>query len=1351
MDFQSLNLDRFELDLDTGIAFEERADDDIAIIGIALKLPLAETVEQFWDQLCAGTDAVRPLPPGRKMDIDRYFSFMGKHPDEVPYGEAAYVEDIDKFDYSFFKLSPKEASLMDPNQRVFLQTAWHALEDAGYGGTALAGSRTGVYLGYGSDADYKSMIHAVEPDSLSLAVAGNVRPIIASRLSYLLNLRGPSMVVDTTCSSSLVAVHLACAAIRGGECEIALAGGIQLHLLPVREAEVGIESSTARARTFDDAADGTGTGEGAAVIVLKSYAKAKEDRDAVYAVIRSSAVNHDGRSAGLTAPNAQAQEQVIVDAWERAGIDPRTIGYLEAHGTGTKLGDPIEVDGISRAFARYTDRRQFCGIGALKSGIGHLDSTAGIAGLIKAALSLRHRTLVPTLHVDRPNRNIPFADSPVYIVDRLTDWHDDGEKRRCGVSSFGISGTNCHVILEEAEDAGRSSEGGFLDATGLAAHGTWLGDGYVSARNDADHAHAVYTDSGDHAPLPRLFVLSANSESAFRKLIAHYLDFLERHSQVNLDDLCYTACVGRGHYVHRLAAVVGSAAELVQILQKAMDEVDEQQPVVAHERWATSKFSRGETDPAAAEDDRRPGTSSVELNETLERFLHSGKEDLISLAALAHAYVRGSDLDWNRLYRREKRNRIRLPLYPFDPHRCWLNIPAAPVASSTSDSEPSDGLFHKLEWERSKQSTRSATAVRPTHVLLFKDDRGASASLAALYRESATRVTEVEFGLSFERWSDRLYTVGQQESDYIELIRSLDSAGVDRIVHAGAFSNGTEASETIAAERRLARGLRSVFMLIKALAAVEWKTTLELTVVTDRAYDVTANQREIHPEYAALIGFCKAAIWEYPWLTVRCIDAEPYSDGAMCVWQELQSPAREFAVAYRSGVRYVQQLVPLQPSNGDEGTAPISNEGVYLITGGLGGIGLRIAMQLARQSAAGMKLALLSRSGLPPRADWPDTLDVHGGDERHKAMQVVMDLERHGATVNIVRADVADERQLEEAIRMLRQRHGRIAGVVHAAGVAEGNRIGDLDEGMLERVLAPKLRGALLLDRLTAQDEPDFFVLFSSAITLVGGVGSGPYTAANAYLDGYAARRARTGRRTLSIGWPSWLETGLSEGADIDEKKELLAVLRAEEGAQAFTQALAVPDPHIVVGRLNKQSELFALGSRLPFKLSDPYGETVEVRQRISKVASGSPKNARQHAQPFGEGPLSYQAVETAVSDAWRRVLGYEEPEVDANFFDIGGDSISIAKVHAHLETHFPSQLAMADLFTYPTIAKLSRYLTDSRDRAEPDGRKARVAPHASDTGFDDAILALFDQLEQGSLTVDDALNQFHALEVANG
>ncbi|MFD2384170.1 amino acid adenylation domain-containing protein [Paenibacillus xanthanilyticus] len=609
---------------------EEVSLKDIAIIGISARLPEAEDVEQFWERLREGKDCIAPFPASRRRDAEAYLRRIGLSEEQVAYYDGAFLGEIDKFDHAFFRLSPKEASLMTPNQRHFLEQAWRVIEDAGYGGGLLDGSRTGVYVGFNNDTmhDYKSLIADVDPELLSLAVPGNLSSVIAGRLSYLLNLKGPAVCIDTACSSSLVALHAACQALRGGECDMAIAGSVKIALLPfAHEIKIGIEASDWRARTFDDRADGTGAGEGVVAIMLKPLARALADGDAVYAVIKGSAVNQDGSSVGLTAPNVRAQEDVIVRAWVDADVDPLTISYIEAHGTGTKLGDPIEIEGISRAFARYTDRKQFVAVGSLKTNIGHLDHAAGIAGVLKAVLALRHRQIPASLHFVTPNKQIPFADSPLYVNAELADWETDGGPRRCGVSAFGMSGTNCHVVLEEAP-ASADQRASKLPSEASASLEAREGERFV-------------------------FPLSAKSEAALTGLIGAYLNQAERLTKVSIADAAYTAQTGRWHYRCRLAVVCDSVEALLVKLRRLL-------------------LAGLRTDASAG---IYYGASEAEEGEI--RLSDGMLPD--ELAAL---YAEGMRIDWKRLHTDVKRNRVHLPAYSFERTRCWLDL--APAASAGS-------------------------------------------------------------------------------------------------------------------------------------------------------------------------------------------------------------------------------------------------------------------------------------------------------------------------------------------------------------------------------------------------------------------------------------------------------------------------------------------------------------------------------------------------------------------------------------------------------------------------------------------------------------------------------------------
>ncbi|WP_010494699.1 non-ribosomal peptide synthetase [Paenibacillus elgii] len=594
-------------------------DRDIAIIGMAGKFPQADTLEQFWANLAEGKDCIGPFNEKRTKDAESYIAHLHTGDRDLRPVEGGYLDEIDTFDYSFFRLTPREASLMDPNQRLFLQTAWSAIEDAGYGGTPLSGKKVGVYVGFSKTSfEYERLLTEVAPEALPHFVIGNLPSIISSRIAYLLDLKGPAVTVDTACSSSLVAVHLACQAILGGDCEMALAGGVKTILLP-HKAGIGMESSDDRARAFDDNSDGTGWGEGVGAVLLKPLRKAVEDGDNIVAVIKGSAINQDGSTVGISAPNASSQAEAIAQALRSARIDPETITYIEAHGTGTKLGDPVEIDGLTKAFRKQTQRKQFCALGTVKTNIGHLYEAAGIAGLIKAVLSLQHRQIAPLVHFRQPNSKISFEESPVYPNTELKDWKLDGVPRRCGISSFGFSGTNCHMVLEE----------------------------YVPDNTAPDLPSSL--DSG-----PLLLTLSARSETALRAMVGRYAELFERRPELDMRSVCFTANTGRSHLTHRIAVTAAGAAELRAKVIRLHCEGLAEQGVYRSGAGGTAESPPGETETGLLHWD------------TLE-----------GVAQAAQEYVRGMKIDWSSLYADRRYPRVSLPTYSFERKRCWIDVPAA--------------------------------------------------------------------------------------------------------------------------------------------------------------------------------------------------------------------------------------------------------------------------------------------------------------------------------------------------------------------------------------------------------------------------------------------------------------------------------------------------------------------------------------------------------------------------------------------------------------------------------------------------------------------------------------------------
>jgi len=504
---------------------------DIAVIGLAGRFPGAETIEEFWQNLIQGAESIQFFTR-EEMEAAGVDSKLLEHPQYVNAG--GHLDGADRFDSSFFGFYPREADILDPQHRIFLEVAWEAIERAGYNPDiykepigVFAGMSMGSYL-------YFNLMHnrlirkTVQPYQLPMS---SDKDFLTTRVSYKLNLKGPSVDVQTACSTSLVAVHLACQSLLNYECDMALAGGVSIRI-PQKSGylyqEGGILSPDGHCRPFSADARGTVSGEGAGVVVLKRLEDALRDGDTIYAVIKGTAINNDGAGkVGYTAPSVDGQAKVIASAQVLAGVAPFEISYIEAHGTGTMLGDPIEIEALSQVFREHTDEKQFCAIGSVKANIGHLDAAAGVAGLIKTVLALQHRQLPPSINFTAPNPQIDFAGSPFYVQEKLTDWTTDRLPRRAGVSSFGMGGTNAHAILEEAPQR---------PASGPSR--AW-----------------------------QLITLSARTPAALEQITDNFAIYLQQHPQVNLADAAYTLKLGRKTFKYRRMLVAQTSAEVIAAIE----------------------------------------------------------------------------------------------------------------------------------------------------------------------------------------------------------------------------------------------------------------------------------------------------------------------------------------------------------------------------------------------------------------------------------------------------------------------------------------------------------------------------------------------------------------------------------------------------------------------------------------------------------------------------------------------------------------------------------------------------------------------------------------------------------------
>lgn len=609
---------------------------DIAIIGVSGRYPKAHNLNEFWENLKNGRDCITEIPADR-WDVNRYFD-EDKDKQGISYSKwGGFIDDVDKFDPLFFNISPKEADLMDPQERLFLETVWQTIEDAGYTRLMLKDSVVGVFAGV-MWGQYQ-LIGADELAKGNPLMPNSIYASIANRVSYYFDFKGPSIALDTMCSSSLTAIHLACESIRKKECDVAIAGGVNVSIHPSKYIFIcnsKMASTDGRCRSFGEGGDGFVPGEGFGAVLLKPLKKAIADGDYIHGIIKGSAVNHGGRVSGFSVPSPSAQGSVIREALKKAAVDPSTVSYIETHGTGTSLGDPIEVMGLIKAFEEGAGRKQYCSIGSVKSNIGHLESAAGIAGLTKILLQMKHQKLVPSLHSEKLNSNIEFEKSPFYVQHKLADWkkpmvEQNGIKvtcpRRAGISSFGAGGSNVHIVVEEYE--------------------------------------RPVIDSCGNKNEPLIFTLSAKNKERLKEytgvLYQHikniYLADNGSKSADNYEELyriAYTLQTGREAMNERLAIVASSMGELTDCLSNYSEQMGSN-----HSIYIGSV------------------KSNVQRNSVIENTENEKAEILDCIKnhkwdKLAMLWVKGADVEWQVMYPENVQLRMPLPAYPFAKERYWL-------------------------------------------------------------------------------------------------------------------------------------------------------------------------------------------------------------------------------------------------------------------------------------------------------------------------------------------------------------------------------------------------------------------------------------------------------------------------------------------------------------------------------------------------------------------------------------------------------------------------------------------------------------------------------------------------------
>lgn len=886
----------------------------IAIIGMSGRFPGANNLEEYWKNLKEGKDCITYFTKEDAKDA-------GVKKED--YNHKNYVfaggilENVEYFDEVFFGMSPREAANMDPQQRLFLECSYEALEDAGYAKDEYK-EPVGVFAGANMSTYF--LYHLADKigvkDDFSLTV-GNDKDYIATRTSYMFNLKGPSISVQTACSTSMTAVAMACDSLDSFQCDMAIAGGAAVKLpqkMGYLYQEGMIASPDGCTRPFDEEGAGTVFTSVAGVVILKRYEDALRDHDHIYAVIKGISMNNDGsEKVGFTAPSREGQANVVETAQYLAEVNPEEVGYIEAHGTGTKLGDPIEVSALTKVFEKSTKKKGYCAIGSVKGNIGHSVSGSGIAGLIKTALVVKNGQIPPSIHFEYPNQEIDFIDSPFYVNSKLRDWENNQKPRIAGVSSFGFGGTNVHAVLQEATESKQ--------------------------------------DRGSKSSERRYYVvtLSARSETSLNKMRQHLGRYLRKQKTQRFEDVVYTLHIGRKNFEHRLAFVCNSRLEAIEMLFD-----------VEHNHVLIKTSKKKET--------------ICQINAQVLEEAKLGQKE--ALQALAEYWVQGGMIDWEAFEGDTTCNKVALPTYSYDRKRHWVE-PYHKKEDTVKQTSPKEAVriedwLYRMNWERKELTNQgNIKKVNGSYWIVFMDNLGFGTECCQTLTQAGASVLKVYPGRRFEEIEQGMYQIDMyRKEDYEKLFTyALKEKGKEcYLLH---LWNLTEPTGKLIApdeiDESMYKSFYSLLFIAQTWEALETKKKIHLSVITNHMH-LIANETSLQPEKSLVLGPVKVIPKEHTQIICQSIDLDTtkenlYQNKSLLsnLLEEIIAEKPEYMVAYRGRFRFLPTSEPLILS--DYSQSEYRKEGAtYVITGGFGGIGFELAKQLAR--VRDVRLVLIGRRSL---------------------------------------------------------------------------------------------------------------------------------------------------------------------------------------------------------------------------------------------------------------------------------------------------------------------------------------------------------------------------------------------------
>lgn len=1291
---------------------------DIAIIGLSCMLPAANSLQELHQVLSEGRDMVRNL------ENERIYHSCLKTRD--PYQVSAHLSRVDTFDYPYFKISRKEAEAMDPNQRLVLELTVTAMENAGYPVSYFRGKEVAVYLAAKAHSKYYDQLD----DKDFNAFIGNLQTMLAGRVAHKLDLRGPAITLDTACSAGLVAVHEAISKLLLKEVDYAIAGGINIEsdffeLEADAPAGLGIHSTEGKSRPFDDSAEGIGGGEGGGIVLLKRLADAETDGDVIHAVIRGSAVNQDGYSSnGITAPSPDAQTKVLTTAWKRANLPPETITYIEAHGTGTKLGDPIEFSALNEAFKQHTDKESFCAISALKSNYGHLNNAAGIAGLLKAIAALKYKSLYPTVHFKQLNSHIASENAAVYVNDTFKHWESD-TPRRCGVSSFGLSGTNVHMVLEESRQnvvetdaevpvllkASAKSPAALINylevlrnaiptATELPlflgtlnqGRGDYAFRAAFAAKNGvqlqekiAGYLTDAKSNTATSSTSSAVVLLLANGGIAEEKVIDSYLTypaFRETYEEVlGLGDRTEEVQV-LAFQLAFISMLKSIGVELLAIIGFGIGKLAKS-VVVDHLPLESALNSLGDVERVLKEENRDKLQEAitrlqsdqavvfVELSDSYE--LSAGMADHVikkkiygshlAEELIAEMYVSGSNIDWKSYYEGLSLtgSKVEAPTYPFEKIACGIKNPLLHYGESVKE------WHHQLVWEERALAVENIDKLNGPYLWIAPN--GACAIPEAVSSDSFLLVRHAEEEASrdikgFSADFSRKASVSKLRDD-------LESSGIQLkgiIFDALTTEQSPDSKE---GQMEMMMKLFNTAVVFQSHLSI---SKFLLAVITGNSLTTVKKATSLTRGFDNMIStFVKSLLVDFPKARMLSLDFETPIDAQRfdkAITEEILAGDEQYFIQYANGKRHVQRLV----RDPDIASVSAINARSYLITGGAGGIGLEMACMLSLQPNT-KEIVLLGRS------DWAHLLEKPAIDALSPKEKQLYDqftfIQDKGVRLKYFAADVADKAQLEIVVDQIEH----IDVVVHCAGLSyEAKPLADKMWDDITRCLAPKVDGTINLIALSKSLNADKILLFSSLNALIPKPQSLEYALSNAFLDAYANNLNAEGLNVTSINWPGWRAVGMG-GQRLIKDPGALQDIHVIEGFASMSMAMASNQANTIVANFSKKE----LGQN-PFFLLEVEEEQREELPELTNEPGVSDAD---------------KSVAEIIEGIWCEVLKMDGVEHDVDFFEIGGHSLNGTQVINRIEERLGVELDLEDLFDYGDISSFANLVEERLEEQE--------------------------------------------------